>query len=56
MQDTPDLLRQLETLEQTPLPASTFPVSIYVVGLYSKIPHDEAIERMREALMEGNFR
>ena len=50
LQDTPDLLRQLEDLKKTPLPSNTLPVSIDVVGLYSNIPHDEAIKSMTDAL------
>ena len=50
LQDTPDLLRQLEDLKDVPLPQGTFPVSIDVVGLYSNIPQAEAVEHMREAL------
>ena len=50
LQDTSDLLRQLEDLKKTPLPKDTFPVSIDVLGLYSNIPHKEAIESMKEAL------
>ena len=30
-------------LKQQPLPINTFPVSIDVVGLYSNIPHEEAL-------------
>ena len=41
LQDTPDLLRQLEEMKTQRLPATRFPVSIDVVGLYSNIPHDE---------------
>ena len=50
LQDTPDLLRHLEDLKKTPLPKDTFPVSIDVVGLYSNIPHNEAIKSMTDAL------
>jgi hypothetical protein len=50
LQDTPDLLRHLETLNQTPLPQNSFPVSIDVVGLYSNIPTEEGIMAMRRAL------
>ena len=50
LQDTPDLLRHLEDLKAKPLPPNTFPVSINVVGLYSNIPHREAVDTMREAL------
>ena len=50
LQDTPDFLRQLEKLKETPLPPNSFPVSIDVVGLYSNIPHKEGIECMQEAL------
>ena len=39
LQDTPDLLRQLEDMKKTPLPEGTFLVSIDVVRLYSNKPH-----------------
>ena len=50
MQDTPDFLRQLEKVKESPLPPNSFPVSIDVVGLYSNIPHKEGIKCMKEAL------
>ena len=50
LQDTPDFLRHLETLNQSPIPAGAFPVSIDVVGLYSNIPHEEGIKCMEDAL------
>jgi hypothetical protein len=46
LQDTPDLLRQIEVLSRTPLPPNAFPVSIDVVGLYSNIPTEEGIAAM----------
>ena len=39
-----------EDLKAKPLPPNTFPVSIDVVGIYSNIPHKEAVDTMREAL------
>ncbi len=50
LQDTPHLLRELETLKTTGLPQGAFPVSIDVVGLYTNIPHNEGIESVRRAL------
>ena len=50
IQDTPDLLRELEKLKTTPFPKDTFPVLIDVVGLYPNIPHAEALKCMEEAL------
>jgi hypothetical protein len=50
LQDNPDLLRHMETLNSTPLPPNSFPVSIDVVGLYSNIPSEEGITAMRRAL------
>ena len=50
LQDTPHLLRELETLKTTGLPLGAFPVSIDVVGLYTNIPHNEGIESVRKAL------
>ena len=43
IQDTPDLLRYLESMKNTNLPPGTFPVSIDVVGLYNNIPNDEGL-------------
>jgi hypothetical protein len=50
LQDTPDLLRHIEILNNTPIPQNSFPVSIDVVGLYSNIPTEEGIAAMRRAL------
>ena len=50
LQDTPDLLRQIEKMNETPLPAGAFAVSIDVVGLYQNIPHEEGINYFGEAL------
>jgi hypothetical protein len=50
LQDTPDLLRHMEILNNTPIPPNSFPVSIDVVGLYSNIPTEEGIAAMRRAL------
>ena len=50
LQDTPDLLRQIEKLNETPLPPHAFAVSIDVVGLYQNIPHDEGIKYFGESL------
>ena len=50
LQDTPDLLRQIQILNNTPLPPNSFPVSIDVVGLYSNIPTEEGIAAMERAL------
>jgi hypothetical protein len=50
LQDTPDLLRHFENLNQEELPINAFPISIDVVGLYSNIPMEEGIECLREAL------
>ena len=50
LQDTPDLLRHIETLNQTDIPEGSFPVSIDVTGLYSNIPHEEGLECLNEAL------
>jgi hypothetical protein len=50
LQDTPDLLRHIELLNNTPMPPNAFPVSIDVVGLYSNIPTEEGISAMRKAL------
>ena len=50
IQDTPDLLRELEKLKTQTFPRNTFSVSIDVVGLYSNIPHVEAIKCVEEAL------
>jgi predicted transcriptional regulator len=50
LQDTPDLLRQIELLNNTPMPPNAFPVSIDVVGFYSNIPTKEGISAMRRAL------
>ena len=50
LQDTPDLLRMFERLNEQDLPAESFPVSIDVVGLYTNIPTDEGIEAMRKML------
>lgn len=50
LQDTPDLLRQIEKMNETPLPAGAFAVSIDVVGLYQNIPHEEGISYFGEAL------
>ena len=52
IQDTPDILRHFEDLKTKTFPPQTFPVSIDVVALYPSIPHNEAIEAMREALEE----
>jgi hypothetical protein len=50
LQDTPDLLRQFETLKESNLPQGSFPVSIDVVGLYTNIPHEDGMRSMEEAL------
>jgi hypothetical protein len=50
LQDTPDLLRQFETLKESSLPHGSFPVSIDVVGLYTNIPHKDGMQCMEEAL------
>jgi hypothetical protein len=50
LQDTPDLLRHIEKLNETQLPPNSFPVSIDVVGLYTNIPTEEGITAMRRAL------
>lgn len=50
IEDTPDLLRALEELKTEPIPDSAIPVTIDVVGLYSNIPQEEALQRMEEAL------
>ena len=50
LQDTPDLLRQIEVLNKTPLTPNAFPVSIDVAGLYSNIPTEEGIAAMERAL------
>ena len=50
LQDTPDLLRQFETLKESNLPHGSFLVSIDVVGLYTNIPHDEGINSLKLAL------
>ncbi len=50
LQDTPDLLRQLEDLKLKDLPIGSFPVSIDVVGLYTNIPHDEGIKFFEQKL------
>jgi hypothetical protein len=50
LQDTPDLLRHIEILNNTPMPPDSFPVSIDMVGLYSNIPTEEGIAAMRRAL------
>jgi hypothetical protein len=50
LQDTTDLLRHIEKLNQTPLPPNSLPASIDVVGLYSNIPTEEGISAMRKAL------
>jgi hypothetical protein len=50
LQDTPDLLRQIETLNETPIPQDTFSVSIDVVGLCSNIPTEEGRAATRRAL------
>jgi hypothetical protein len=50
LQHTPDLLRQLEKLNGTTLPAGSFPVSMDEVGLYQNIPHNKGIEAMRTEL------
>ena len=36
--------------KKTKLPKDTFPVTIDVVGLYSNIPHENAIKSMTDAL------
>jgi hypothetical protein len=56
LQDTPDLLRHLETLNKTLLPQNAFPASIDVVGLYSNIPTDEGITAMKRALVQDKTR
>jgi hypothetical protein len=50
LQDTPHLLRELETLKLTNLPPNSFPIGINVVGLYTNIPHAEVIKRLKRAL------
>jgi hypothetical protein len=50
LQDTPHLLREIETLKGTNIPPNTFPVSIDVVGLYTNIPHEEGIKSLKKAL------
>ena len=50
LQDTPDLLRHIETLNNAIIPPNAFPVSIDVVGLYSNIPTEEGISAMKRAL------
>ena len=50
IQDTPDLLRHLESLKNTKLPKGTFPVSIDVVGLYNNIPNEEGLKAFEDAL------
>jgi hypothetical protein len=50
LQDTPHLLRELESLKTTGIPQGAFPVSIDVVGLYTNIPHNEGIESVERAL------
>jgi hypothetical protein len=50
LQDTPDLLRQLEDFKLKDLPIGSFPVSIDVVGLYTNIPHGEGIEVFKQKL------
>ena len=50
IQDTPDLLRHIETLNEKPIPDGAFPVSIDVTGLYSNIPHQEGLDCLKEAL------
>jgi hypothetical protein len=50
LQDTPHLLRELETLKTTNIPPNSFPISVEVVGLYTNIPHEESIESLRIAL------
>jgi hypothetical protein len=44
LQDTPDLLSQLEDLKRS------FPVSIDEVGLYINIPHEREIKFIKNAL------
>ena len=50
LQDTPHLLRELETLKTTNIPPNAFPISVDVVGLYTNIPHDEDIDSLKSAL------
>jgi hypothetical protein len=50
IEDTPDFLRSLEELKTESLPKEAIPVTIDVVGLYSNIPQDEAIDQMQDAL------
>ncbi len=50
LQDTPDLLRQFDTLNEQDLPEGAFLVSIDGVGLYTNIPTEEGIEAMRKVL------
>ena len=50
IEDTPDFLRSLEELKSIQIPAGTVTVTIDVVGLYSNIPQNEAIEKMETAL------
>ena len=50
IQDTPDLLRQLEKLKTHKFKEGTFPVSIDVVGLYPNIPHEEGLSALKDAL------
>jgi hypothetical protein len=50
LQDTPDLLRQFETLKESNFPRGSFPVSIDVVGINTYIPHKDGMKCMEEAL------
>ena len=47
---TPDFLRKLEEIQKNPLPPNAIPISIDVTGLYTNIPHEEALSVMRKAL------
>ena len=50
IQDTPDLLRHLESFKNTKLSKGTFPVSINVVDLYNNVPNDEGLVALEQAL------
>ena len=50
IQDTPDLLRELEKLKTHKFKEGTFPVSIDVEGLYPNIPHEEGLSALKNAL------
>ena len=55
IQDTPDLLRQIEILnEGEMLPADVILVSMDISSLYTNIPHSDAVECVKEALGDKN--